>query len=39
VQRVADGVVGAAVIALREASVTVDEPVFATLTRTLAALR
>jgi glucosamine kinase len=36
---VADGALGAAVIALRTASVTVDAPVFATLARSLRALR
>jgi len=39
IQRVEDGAVGAAVIALREASVTVDAPVFERVRRTLATLR
>ena len=39
VHRVADGVVGAAVMALREASVTVDRRVFERIARTLDALR
>jgi N-acetylglucosamine kinase-like BadF-type ATPase len=39
VHRVADGAVGAAVIALRQASVTVDAQVFERISRTLAALR
>ena len=39
VRRVADGAVGAAVIALRQASVTVDAQVFERISRTLAALR
>lgn len=36
---VSDGTVGAAVLALRHAGVTVDEPVFATVTGTLSGLR
>ena len=36
---VADGTVGAAVLALREGGVEVDASVFATLTRTIAAAR
>ncbi|GAA4174254.1 N-acetylglucosamine kinase [Gryllotalpicola koreensis] len=39
VHRVEDGAVGAAVIALQQASVTVDESVFARIVRTLSALR
>ncbi|WP_022882791.1 N-acetylglucosamine kinase [Gryllotalpicola ginsengisoli] len=39
VRSVADGVVGAAVLALREGGVAVDASVFAALTRSLAALR
>ena len=39
VRVVSDGAVGAAVLALRQASVAVDEQVFTRITRTLAALR